>query len=108
MERVVYKFLDIYLGDEVVCQPVNKPNNSNDWYIIRSTKNNQRIFDFFVTQKNGKLGLGFFSDSELCSTVKGYCGIDNPDHCSKYIKDWFGYKHGINKVSDVLKFLPNS
>jgi hypothetical protein len=107
MKDLVYKFLDNYLGDEVVCECVCKPNNSNDWYIIRSTKNDQRIFDFFVTQKNGELGLGFFSDHELCTKVKGYCGIDDPDHCSKYIKDWFGDKHGLKKVSDVLKFVPN-
>jgi len=106
MKDLVYKFLDNYLGDEVICKPKLYSTSSNDWYIIRSTKNKQKIFDFFVSQKNRKKAFGFFSDQELCIKVKSYCGIENVDDCANYIKDWFGDKHGLKKVNDVLKFIP--
>ena len=103
MKDLVYKFLDEYLGDEVVCEP----NGMKEWYIICSKKNNQRILKFFVRDKRGVQEIRLFRDFSLCSKVQGYCGIDKVDDCANYIKDWFGDKHGLNEVSDVLKFLEN-
>ena len=51
--------------------------------------------------------IKLFRDESLCSKVQGYCGIDKVDDCVNYIKDWFGDKHGLKKVRDVLKFVPN-
>ena len=102
MKDLVYKFLDNYLGDEVVC----KPNGMKEWYVIRSKKNNQRIFKFFVFNKNGVQKISLVREVSLCCKVSGYCGIDNVEDCTNYIKNWFGDKHGLIKVSDVLKFIP--
>ena len=102
MKDLVYRFLDEYLGDEVVCEP----NGMKEWYIICSKKNNQRILKFFVHTKRGVQQIRLFRDWSLCSKVQGYCGIDTEEDCANYIRDWFGDKHGLNKVSDVLKFFP--
>jgi hypothetical protein len=103
MKDLVYKFLDIHLGDEVVCNT----NGTKEWYVIRSKKNGQRILKFFVFNKNGVQQIKLFREVSLCYKVYGYCGIENVDDCVNYIKDWFGDKHGLKKVSDVLKFIPN-
>ena len=109
MKDLVYKFLDNYLGDEVVCNPDGMSYNrdgTKESYVIYSKKNAQRIIKFFVFDNNGVQQINFFRILSLCSKVQGYCGIDNVDDCANYIKDWFGDKHGLNKVSDVLKFVP--
>jgi len=103
MKDLVYKFLDIHLGDEVVC----KPNGTEEWYVIRSKKNRQRILKFLVFNRRGVQEIKLFREVSLCNKVYGYCGIENVDDCANYIKDWFGDKHGLNKVSDILKFIPN-
>ena len=103
MKDLVYKFLDNYLGDEVVCNT----NGTKEWYVIRSKKNGQRILKFFVRDKRGVQEIRLFREVSLCYKVYGYCGIENVDDCTNYIKDWFGDKHGLKKVSDVLKFIPN-
>ena len=103
MKDLVYKFLDNYLGDEVVCEP----DGLKEWYIICSKKNGQRILKFFVRDKRGVQEIRLFREVSLCYKVYGYCGIENVDDCANYIKDWFGDKHGLKKVSDVLKFIPN-
>ena len=102
MKDLVYKFLDDYLGDEVVC----KPNGMKEWYVICSKKNGQRILKLFVFDKRGIQQIRLFRDVSLCYKIQGYCGIDDVEDCTKYIRDWFGDKHGLNKVSDVLKFFP--
>jgi hypothetical protein len=93
--------LDDYLGDEVVCEP----HGVEEWYIICSKKNSQRILKFFVRNKRGVQEIGLFRDLDLCSKVQGYCGIDKVDDCVGYIKDWFGDKHNLNKVGDLIKFV---
>ena len=104
MKDLVYKFLDNYLGDEVIC----KRSGINEFYVIRSKKNNERILKFYVLEmKGGHEKIKLFRDESLCSKVQGYCGIDKVDDCVNYIKDWFGDKHGLKKVRDVLKFVPN-
>ena len=103
MKKLVYKFLDGYLGDEVVC----KPNGTEGWYVIRSKKNNQRILKFLVLKMYGTQQINLFREVSLCYKVQGYCGIDKVEDCANYIRDWFGDKHGLKKVSDILKFIPN-
>ena len=103
MKDLVYNFLDNYLGDEVVC----KPNGTEGRYVIRSKKNGQRILKLFVFDKRGVQQIRLFRDVSLCYKIQGYCGIDDVEDCTKYIRDWFGDKHGLNKVRDVLKFVPN-
>ena len=103
MKDLVYKFLDIHLGDEIICKPTGMMGK----YVIYSKKNNQRILKLYVFNHNGVQQINLFREVSLCYKVYGYCGIDNVDDCVDYIKDWFGDKHGLKKVRDVLKFIPN-
>ena len=92
MKDLVYKFLDNYLGDEIVCEP----HCMEEWYIICSKKNAQRILKFFVRNKRGVKEIRLFREVSLCYKVSGYCGIDNVEDCTNYIKTYISCRRYTN------------
>jgi hypothetical protein len=98
MCRVINKFLDNYLGDEVV---------------VKKTKWNYRVC-YNLCAKNGTTIVSFWLSKnqdfvlsrniELCKFISSWFGIPEDDAMRK-IRDWFGDKHNINKMSDLNRFI---
>ena len=109
MKKLVYKFLDNYLGNEVKVEQLNVPLykvKTKKWsiretYYIWSGTNNL-IFSFSI-HKNDSFNI--WRSNDLCSTVGNFFGIDS-DESMRYVREWFGVKHNMNKVSDLMKFIP--
>jgi len=101
MRKMVYKFLDDYLGDEVTCIKTGSTNRYNS-YDIFSKKNKSLILFFRVHHKEGDIVI--FRGGKLTNTVSSYFDLE-PKSGMSIIRDWFGDKHDINKVKDLMKFV---
>ena len=106
MKDVIYKFLDDYVGDGVVCKDprgrglllrnlVHKP------FAFYSNKG-VLIFEVLITEDGDLFKL--FCCSQLTKTVSGFFGIED---AASQIRDWFGQKYNMKKVSDIMKFIKN-
>ena len=101
MEKMVYKFLDEYLGDEVSCKKT-RVTDRYDTYNILSKKNKSIIMIFRVHRKEGDIVI--FRSDRLNYTVSSFFDLE-PKIGMSIIRDWFGNKHDINKVKDLIKFI---
>ena len=108
MRKMVYKFLDGYVGEGANCSPFTNAftNALRTW----SEKYNEK---YNVTSDNGTLILWFivradevkvYRSESLCRKIEGYFGID-PNESWKYIRDWFGDRQQIKVLSDLLKLI---
>ena len=102
MRKMVYKFLDEYLGDEVTCIKTGSTNRC-DSYDIFSKKNKSLILFFKVYHKE-EGDIVIFRGGKLTNTVSSYFDLE-PKSGMSLIRDWFGDKHDINKVKDLMKFV---
>lgn len=101
MKKMVYNFLDEYLGDEVTCKKSGSTDRYNTYYIF-SKKNKSLILFFRVHHKEGDIVI--FRGDKLNDTVSSYFNGE-PKEVMSIIRDWFGDKHDINKVKDLMKFV---
>lgn len=101
MEKLINKFLDNYLGDEVVCIKGGETKNY-DCYSLFSKKNRAVIMLFQVRRKDGSTVM--FRGRDLTDFVSNFFSMESND-ASSVIKNWFGDKHDIKKVSDLMKFV---
>jgi hypothetical protein len=110
MEELVYKFLDDYLGDDVFykIKPINyfikepySVNRCNRYYIY-SKKNKSIILFFNHFHNSGNIKI--FRDNVLTGTVSRFFDIGT-ESAQEIIKNWFGDKHNLEKVSDLLSFI---
>jgi hypothetical protein len=101
MKKMVYKFLDEYLGDEVICIKIGSTNRYNS-YEIFSKKNKSVILIFKVHHKEGDIVI--FRNEKLTNTISSFFNLD-PKSGMSLIRDWFADKHDINKVKDLMKFV---
>lgn len=101
MRKMVYKFLDEYLGDEVTCIKRSSTSRYN-YYNIFSKKNKSLILSFEVHHKEGDIVI--FGGERLTNTVSSFFNLD-PKSGMSLIRDWFGDKHDMNKVKDLMKFV---
>ena len=69
MEKMVYKFLDEYLGDEVSCKKT-RVTDRYDTYNILSKKNKSIIMIFRVHRKEGDIVI--FRSDRLNNTVSSF------------------------------------
>ena len=103
MKDLIYKFLDEYVGDGVVCKgPVESivfRNVGHNAYGIYS-KDGVLIFEVLISE-DGEY-FKFFCSDPLYKTVGRLFGVEEPFNL---IRDWFGQKYGMNKVSDIMKFV---
>lgn len=97
----MYKFLDNYLGDEVVC--IKQPSTRNyNYYHLYSKNNKTLILHFQVRRKDGAIVL--FRSSYLTEMVCDFFSM-GPNDVSGIIRDWFTDKHDMTKVKDLMKFI---
>jgi hypothetical protein len=94
MSRIINKFLDNHLGDEVVVK-------KNRWFYNLSSKNGITILSFRVKDDGSFI---MFRDVKLCKTISTWFGLSDDDAMRK-IRDWFGNKHNLKKVSDLNRFI---
>lgn len=100
MKDIIYHFLDKTVGSDVKCRIISETKN-NTHYSIRSI-NGTLILDFRVFEDSDKIAI--FRNPRLCDMVSGFFGIDEQES-ARYIKFWFGDKHGLIKVGDIKKFI---
>ena len=100
MEKMVYKFLDEYLGDEVVCK--KRQNGSRNMYHLCSKKNKTLIIFFSVRSDDGEMVI--FRSTELTNMIIDLFSIDKHDSM-RIVRNWFGVKHNLRKVKDLMKFV---
>jgi hypothetical protein len=96
MEKIIYKFLDEYCGND----KFKSSKTSDNAYHIFSSKN-VLVLRFYT---NGKDKFTMFKSSKLCKTVESFFSLDE-DSATNHIKLWFGDRAGLNKVGDLKKFL---
>lgn len=101
MEKTIYKFLDEYLGDEVVCIK-DGPTRHYNYYGIFS-KNNKTLILIFQVRRNDS-SIVMFRSSFLTELVSSFFSIEENDSTT-IIEGWFGKKHDIKKVGDLMKFV---
>jgi len=98
MEKRIYDFLDKTVGRKVKCI-----RTSDNYYTIKSENGTVILyFNHFVDTNR----VALFRSPYICTMVSGFFGIDEQES-TKYIKYWFGDVHGLNKVKDILKFIPS-
>jgi hypothetical protein len=100
MEKMVYKFLDEYLGDEVVCIKTSK--KGYDTYDLCSKKNKTIIISFTVSHLDGEMVI--YKGNPLNKLLSDLFSTDDYD-TMRFVRNWFGYKHNLNKVKDLIKFI---
>jgi hypothetical protein len=112
LKKVVYKFLDEYVGDGATAKPppyrlnlynpctfINEPaNNIYDLY-----SDNGTLILVFRVYDDGRIAI--YRGRELCLTVSGYFIISDDDSMI-YVREWFADKYDMKKLSDLLKFIP--
>jgi hypothetical protein len=101
MKEMINKFLDEYLGDEVVCIKGRSTKKYNH-YSLYSKKNKTLILFFSHNSNEGNIAM--FRGDRLTNTVSNFFSM-NDDDVSPIIRDWFGDKHNLNKVGDLIKFV---
>jgi hypothetical protein len=101
MEKMIYKFLDEYLGDEVTCIKTGT-TDMYDTYDIFSKKNKSLILFFKVYRKDG--GISIFRGGKLTNTVYSFFNVE-PKEVMSIIRSWFADKHNIKKVGDLMRFV---
>ena len=102
MEKIAYKFLDDYLGDEVSYEkgiPLYNPHTFERGirYHIYSKKNNTLILLFTNYTERSDINYGDY----LTGTVSRFFDI-YANNATDIIKNWFIDKHNLEKVPDIL------
>jgi hypothetical protein len=100
MEKMMYKFLDEYLGDEVVC--IKTSNKKNYTYDLCSKKNKTIIISFTVSHLDGEMVI--YKGNPLNKLLSDLFSTDDYD-TMRFVRNWFGDKHNLNKVKDLIKFI---
>jgi hypothetical protein len=104
MTELIYKFLDNYFGDEVTVRKMKYMMRPE--YVISSPKGGP-ILSFIVHDIDPVLGetITLIGRNSVARMLCGFFPLSEKDAMS-HIRDWFGDKHNLKKVGDVLKFIP--
>ena len=110
MKKLVYKFLDEYVGDGVVCKTwchvsYNAYNPQPKNKVSYSLHSNKLVLILFFEVFGDGEKIAMFRGELLCNTLSGYFGFSSDD-AMKYVREWFADKYDMKKVSDLLKFIP--
>jgi hypothetical protein len=100
MEKLIYRFLDDSIGGGIKI----KKNIAGRAQLVYSDKN-KHIFAFRVT-KDG-LGVTLYRNPHLCRTIGALFSVDE-DSVAKIVSHWFADKNDVNKISDLLKYIPTN
>lgn len=99
MKETIYNFLDEYVGNGARCElviPALGRTWTDHWEVF--SDNGTMILWFIVKRDMIKI----YRSESLCRKIEGYFGIENTESW-KYIRDWFGDRHKIKVLSDLLK-----
>ena len=100
MKERIYKFLDFYVGKGARVSPMySEFRTFADRYEVTSD-NGTLILWFIVRNEQVKI----FKSEPLCTKIEGYFNAPKDDSW-KYIRDWFGDRHNIQRISDLLKLI---
>lgn len=99
MKKSIYKFLDEYVGDGI-----HLTHNEDRSFFNIFSENKTKIITFMVHIDKEHVKL--FRSEPLTKTISGFFCISR-DEAASFTKDWFGDKHNLKKVSDILKFIPS-
>jgi len=107
MEKIIYKFLDNYFGDEVYVKKVyamRKPE-----YHICSPKGGLilsfMVHDEYDSNIERKERISVIGSHKTYQLLCSFFPIGLRESMD-YLRDWFGDKHNIKKVGDIKKFIP--
>ena len=100
MREIIYKFLDESVGKGANCSPFTSTLRTWPEKYNVTSDNGTLILWFSVRTDQVKV----YRSESLCRKIEGYFGID-PDESWKYIRDWFGDRHNIKVLSDLLKLI---
>lgn len=111
LKKVVYQFLDGYVGDGVNVETETRPTydplrirwkiTRNNVYYIYSNKG--ILILIFKVCNNGLITI--FRGVELCNMVSDFFSLQD-DESMRYVREWFADKYDMKKVNDLLKFIP--
>lgn len=99
MKQEIYKFLDCYVGPGI-----HYTHNEDRSFFNIFSENKTRIITFRVHKSGEHVKL--FRSEELTKTLASFFCISE-DNAAMFTKDWFGERHNLKKVSDVMKFIPD-
>ena len=99
---IKYKFLDEYVGDTFAMVKHSRVNNtyhfiSNNGVLVLTF--NVRQFSFMVVPQ-----IKLFRNDTLCGTVGRFFDLSS-EESMMVVRDWFGNKLGLKKVSDLLSLI---
>ena len=103
MKDKIYKFLDFYVGKGARVSPMySEFRTFADRYEVTSD-NGTLILWFTVRGDHVKV----FRNDNLSNKISSYFSLpDEGEGCSwMYIRDWFGQRHNIQRISDLLKLI---
>jgi len=95
----VYKFLDEYVGSKFAIHKTDSGSLKYKRYDVISENNILIIFFYYRGDY-----LKIFRSEPLCETVGRFFGLNSVE-AMLLIKDWFGKKHNIKKLSDLLGYI---
>ena len=98
LKKVIYKFLDGYVGDGI---KINY-NSFSKVYNVYSDKG--VLILLFKVRDDGSFIL--YRGLDLCNMVCRFFSVGD-DEAIRYVRAWFADKHNINKVSDLTKYIPS-
>jgi len=101
---MTYKFLDKHVGETFTIVSVGDRKHS---YKIFSNRG-QLVLHFIVSQLESTLDecrIILFRGDELCKTVSMVFDL-TIDEAMRFVRDWFGDKLNLNRVSDLMSFIP--
>lgn len=111
LKKVINKFLDGYVGDGINCKtemssifgvPETHWATSKNIYSLYSNKG---VLILSFKYNSYKDSIIIFRGLKLCNMVCRFFSV-NDDEAMRYVRDWFGDKYGMKKVSDLTKFIP--
>ena len=111
LKKVIYKFLDGYVGDGINVKNTSTPVYDlykQTWKINKDTyglySNKGILILSFKVCKNDSISI--FRGLELCNMICRFFSVCDDD-AMRYVREWFADKHNINKISDLTKFIPD-
>lgn len=104
-KKIIFKFLDEYLGDELSFKRILKHDGYDNYEII--SKKNGILLYFVKVNKMHNSVIKLFGGPVLCNTLSSFFSLSSED-AGKFISSWFGEKYNIIKVKEMVDLIHSS
>jgi hypothetical protein len=101
--EMVNKFLDDYVGDTFTFKKFGKSEIYEKYHVV---SNKKVLVMFFHVSRKDTNKMMLFRGTQLCDTVSSFFNLTSAESMS-IIRDWFGDKMKLKKVSDLLNHIPD-